>query len=182
MCRLRNGAPLTAGPIGDYRGTMNKERTVERVITAHKQLEGGGFEVRRPLPTAGVEHIDPFLLLDELGPVEYGPGEAIGAPDHPHRGFETVTYILEGAVEHEDSAGHRGRIGAGRRPVDDRRRRHRPLGGAVTRRPRQGRARARLPDLGEPAGEAQDDASRAIRKCRRRESRARRLRTVVRAA
>jgi redox-sensitive bicupin YhaK (pirin superfamily) len=89
---------------------MNKERTVERVITAHKQLEGGGFEVRRPLPTAGVEHIDPFLLLDELGPVEYGPGEAIGAPDHPHRGFETVTYILEGAVEHEDSAGHRGRI------------------------------------------------------------------------
>ncbi len=92
---------------------MNNERTVARVITAHKQLEGGGFEVRRPFPTAGVDHIDPFLLLDELGPVEYGPGEAIGAPDHPHRGFETVTYILEGAVEHEDSAGHRGRIGPG---------------------------------------------------------------------
>jgi redox-sensitive bicupin YhaK (pirin superfamily) len=92
---------------------MSKLRTIERVITAHKQLEGGGFEVRRPVPTAGVEHLDPFLLVDELGPVEYGPGEAIGAPDHPHRGFETITYILEGAVEHEDSAGHRGRIGPG---------------------------------------------------------------------
>jgi quercetin 2,3-dioxygenase len=104
---------LTGRAMGAYKGRMTTERSVERVITAHKQLEGGGFEVRRPIPTAGVEHIDPFLLLDELGPVEYGPGEAIGAPDHPHRGFETVTYILEGAVEHEDSAGHRGRIGPG---------------------------------------------------------------------
>jgi redox-sensitive bicupin YhaK (pirin superfamily) len=48
-----------------------------------------------------------------MGPVEYGPSEAIGAPDHPHRGFETVTYVLEGEMEHEDSAGHRGRLGAG---------------------------------------------------------------------
>jgi redox-sensitive bicupin YhaK (pirin superfamily) len=89
------------------------ERSIERVITAHKQLEGGGFVVRRPLPSAGLEHIDPFLLLDELGPVDYAPGEAVGAPDHPHRGFETVTYMLEGAFEHEDSAGHRGRLGPG---------------------------------------------------------------------
>jgi redox-sensitive bicupin YhaK (pirin superfamily) len=88
-------------------------RTVERVVTAHRQTEGGGFVVRRPVPTLGLEHVDPFLLIDELGPVTYGPGEAIGAPDHPHRGFETVSYILEGAVEHEDSAGHRGVIGAG---------------------------------------------------------------------
>ena len=92
---------------------MTRERTIERVITAHQQQEGAGFVVRRPIPTAGVEHIDPFLLLDEMGPVAYGPGEALGAPDHPHRGFETVTYILEGSVEHEDSAGHRGRIGPG---------------------------------------------------------------------
>lgn len=55
----------------------------------------------------------PILLLYEMGPVEYGPGEAIGAPDHPHRGFETVTYVLEGEMEHEDSAGHRGRLGTG---------------------------------------------------------------------
>lgn len=88
-------------------------RQVKKVVTAHRQREGGGFVVRRPVPTLGLELVDPFLLIDELGPVTYGPGEAIGAPDHPHRGFETVSYILEGAVEHEDSAGHRGVINAG---------------------------------------------------------------------
>ncbi len=88
-------------------------RTVKRVVNSHRQQEGGGFIVRRPVPTAGVDHIDPFLLIDEIGPITYRRGEAIGAPDHPHRGFETVTYILEGAVEHEDSAGHRGVIRAG---------------------------------------------------------------------
>ena len=88
-------------------------RIVERVITAHRQREGGGFLVRRPFPTAGYSFADPFLMLDELGPVDYAPGEAIGAPDHPHRGFETVTYILEGEGAHADSAGHRGVIGPG---------------------------------------------------------------------
>jgi redox-sensitive bicupin YhaK (pirin superfamily) len=88
-------------------------RDVTRIVRSHRQTEGGGFIVRRPLPTAGLDHLDPFLLVDEFGPVTYGPGEAIGAPDHPHRGFETVSYILEGALEHEDSAGHRGRLGAG---------------------------------------------------------------------
>src|SRR5712692_1500015 len=83
-------------------------REVTRLVTAHRQREGGGFIVRRPLPTAGLELADPFLLIDEMGPVEYAPGEAIGAPDHPHRGFETVTYVLDGEMEHEDSAGHRG--------------------------------------------------------------------------
>ncbi len=88
-------------------------RKVERVITAHRQLEGGGFVVRRPFPTAGLALVDPFLLLDEMGPADYGPGEAKGAPDHPHRGFETVTYMLEGQFEHEDSAGNKGAIAAG---------------------------------------------------------------------
>jgi redox-sensitive bicupin YhaK (pirin superfamily) len=88
-------------------------REVAKVITAHKQREGGGFIVRRPFPTLGLQLVDPFLLLDEMGPVEYGAGEAVGAPDHPHRGFETVTYMLDGEFEHEDSAGHRGRLGAG---------------------------------------------------------------------
>lgn len=90
---------------------MNRE--VKKVVTAHRQHEGAGFVVRRPVPTAGLDLVDPFLLIDELGPITYGPGEAVGAPDHPHRGFETVSYILEGAVEHEDSAGHRGVIDAG---------------------------------------------------------------------
>ena len=88
-------------------------RPVARIITAHHQEEGGGFIVRRPLPTRGVDQIDPFLLIDELGPITYAPGEAIGAPDHPHRGFETVSYILEGDLEHEDSAGHKGTLASG---------------------------------------------------------------------
>lgn len=88
-------------------------RRVEKVVTAHRQREGGGFIVRRPFPSAGLRHADPFLLLDEMGPVAYGPGEAKGAPDHPHRGFETVTYMLDGEMEHADSAGHRGRLGPG---------------------------------------------------------------------
>jgi redox-sensitive bicupin YhaK (pirin superfamily) len=88
-------------------------RKVERVITAARQIEGGGFVVRRPFPTTALSLVDPFLLLDEMGPADYGPGEAKGAPDHPHRGFETVTYILEGQFEHEDSAGNKGTIAAG---------------------------------------------------------------------
>jgi redox-sensitive bicupin YhaK (pirin superfamily) len=88
-------------------------REATRIVTAHKQREGGGFIVRRPVPTLGMNQVDPFLLIDEMGPVEYGPGEAVGAPDHPHRGFETVTYVLDGEMAHEDSAGHRGALGPG---------------------------------------------------------------------
>ena len=69
--------------------------------------------MRRPVPTQGLDTVDPFLLLDEMGPVDYAPGEAVGAPDHPHRGFETITYMLEGEFEHEDSAGHRGTLRPG---------------------------------------------------------------------
>jgi redox-sensitive bicupin YhaK (pirin superfamily) len=89
------------------------DRAVARIVTAHSQLEGGGFVVRRPFPSGALPLVDPFLLLDEMGPADYAPGEAKGAPDHPHRGFETVTYMLDGAFEHEDSAGHRGALAAG---------------------------------------------------------------------
>lgn len=88
-------------------------REAKTIATAHRQREGGGFIVRRPFPSAGLDAVDPFLLIDEMGPADYGPGEAVGAPDHPHRGFETVTYMLEGEFEHEDSAGHRGTIRPG---------------------------------------------------------------------
>jgi redox-sensitive bicupin YhaK (pirin superfamily) len=84
-----------------------KVRTIARIIDSIRQREGGGFIVRRPFPTQSVSYVDPFLLLDEMGPADYAPGEAVGAPDHPHRGFETVTYMLEGEFQHEDSAGHR---------------------------------------------------------------------------
>jgi redox-sensitive bicupin YhaK (pirin superfamily) len=90
-----------------------KVRKVREVLDSHRQLEGGGFVVRRPFPGERIDHVDPFLLIDEMGPVDYARGEAVGAPDHPHRGFETVTYVLEGEMEHEDSAGHRGRLGPG---------------------------------------------------------------------
>ena len=90
-----------------------KTRSVTQIVQARPQLEGEGMIVTRPFPTPRLDHVDPFLLLDRMGPISAGPGEAKGAPDHPHRGFETVTYILDGAVEHEDSQGNRGRIGAG---------------------------------------------------------------------
>jgi redox-sensitive bicupin YhaK (pirin superfamily) len=92
---------------------MTTQRPVTRIVPATRTVEGGGFIVNRPFPSAAVPQVDPFLLLDEMGPVELGPGEAVGAPDHPHRGFETVTYVLAGGVEHRDSAGHAGRIGPG---------------------------------------------------------------------
>jgi quercetin 2,3-dioxygenase len=85
-------------------------RPVKRIVAAPRQLEGEGFEVRRAFPNVDFRESDPFLLLDHLGAVEYAPGEAKGAPWHPHRGFETVTYIMDGAFEHHDSTGGGGLI------------------------------------------------------------------------
>jgi len=88
-------------------------RTVAGVVTSIETLEGAGFLVRRPFPTASFSDFDPFLLLDEMGPMDVGAGQAKGAPDHPHRGFETVTYMLSGEMEHRDSSGHAGRLTPG---------------------------------------------------------------------
>src|SRR5437899_5876316 len=88
-------------------------RTVAGVVNSIETLEGGGFLVRLPFPKASFSEFDPFLLLDEMGPMEVAPGEAKGAPDHPHRGFETVTYLLAGDMEHKDSRGHAGRLRPG---------------------------------------------------------------------
>jgi quercetin 2,3-dioxygenase len=88
-------------------------RTVQAVVPSVETLEGAGFLVHRPFPVGDLEQIDPFLMIDHMGPVDYAPGQAVGAPDHPHRGFETVSYILEGEIEHEDSVGHHGIIGPG---------------------------------------------------------------------
>jgi hypothetical protein len=85
-------------------------RPVEQVITAPSMLEGAGFPVRRPFPGPYGNIADPFLLLDHIGAVEYAPGDAKGAPWHPHRGFETVTYIIDGAFQHTDSNGGGGVI------------------------------------------------------------------------
>jgi quercetin 2,3-dioxygenase len=92
---------------------MTTSRSIERIIPATRTVEGGGFVVHRPFPTRLLMDFDPFLLLDEMGPADYAPGEAKGAPDHPHRGFETVTYMLEGEFGHKDSAGHSGLLRPG---------------------------------------------------------------------
>jgi len=92
---------------------INEGRTVAGIVNSIETLEGGGFLVRRPFPKASFSDFDPFLLLDEMGPMDVAPDEAKGAPDHPHRGFETVTYMLSGDMEHKDSGGHAGRLGSG---------------------------------------------------------------------
>ncbi|HEX2317299.1 MAG TPA: pirin family protein [Thermomonospora sp.] len=88
-------------------------RRVAKVVTARRSLEGEGFEVRRPFPGVDLSLADPFLLLDHMGAVEYAPGEAKGTPWHPHRGFETVTYIIDGAFQHRDTTGGGGLISDG---------------------------------------------------------------------
>ena len=82
-----------------------KNRDIQDIITAQRTMEGAGFPVRRPFPTPELDNLDPFLMLDEVGPIDWPPGEAQGAPDHPHRGFETISYLLAGEKLHEDSAG-----------------------------------------------------------------------------
>lgn len=84
-----------------------------RLITAQRAVEGEGFEVRRPFPTRTLAHLDPFLLLDHMGPVTFAPGKGVGTSWHPHRGFETVTYVLDGQMEHRDSMGNHGILNPG---------------------------------------------------------------------
>ena len=86
------------------------ERPVTRVTTAPRGFEGEGFPVRRAFAGVPVEDLDPFIHLDQMGSVEYGPGEARGTNWHPHRGFETVTYMLDGTFQHQDSHGGGGVI------------------------------------------------------------------------
>jgi len=88
-------------------------RSVQGIVNSIRTLEGGGFLVQRPFPKPAFSEFDPFLLLDEMGPMTVAPHQAKGAPDHPHRGFETVTYMLSGEMEHRDSQGHAGRLAAG---------------------------------------------------------------------
>ncbi len=92
---------------------IERLRTVAGIVDGLETMEGEGFLVRRPFPTHALSEFDPFLLLDEMGPKDYAPGQAKGAPDHPHRGFETVTYMLTGRMAHKDSQGHQGLLRAG---------------------------------------------------------------------
>ncbi len=92
---------------------MGNERGVTRVFTAPRTTDGDGVDLRRAFPGPELAEIDPFLLLDQMGPMDFAPGDKRGFPPHPHRGFETVTYLLSGEMEHRDSWGNRGRLRPG---------------------------------------------------------------------
>ena len=85
-------------------------RPVKAVTIAPGGFEGEGFPVRRAFAGVDLADLDPFIHMDQMGEVEYAPGEPKGTPWHPHRGFETVTYIIDGTFEHEDSNGGGGSI------------------------------------------------------------------------
>lgn len=87
-----------------------KPRSVLSLTTAPAGLEGEGFPVRRAFAGVDLAQLDPFVHMDQMGAVEYAPGEPKGTPWHPHRGFETVTYMIDGTFEHRDSIGGGGRI------------------------------------------------------------------------
>ncbi|MFE7133828.1 pirin family protein [Streptomyces sp. NPDC057638] len=85
-------------------------RPVLAVTTAPSGFEGEGFPVRRAFAGINYRYLDPFIMMDQMGEVEYAPGEPKGTPWHPHRGFETVTYLIDGTFIHQDSNGGGGTI------------------------------------------------------------------------
>jgi len=88
----------------------DRARRVKSITTAPRGLEGEGFPVRRAFAGIDMADLDPFIHMDQMGEVDYGPGEPKGTPWHPHRGFETVTYMIEGTFLHQDSIGGGGMI------------------------------------------------------------------------
>jgi redox-sensitive bicupin YhaK (pirin superfamily) len=91
-------------------GLGDRPRPVWQVTTAPQGYEGEGFPVRRAFAGIDLSLLDPFIMMDQMGEVEYAPGEPKGTPWHPHRGFETVTYMIDGVFDHQDSHGGGGSI------------------------------------------------------------------------
>jgi len=91
-------------------GPQEISRPATSVTTAPSGFEGEGFPVRRAFAGVGIDQLDPFVHMDQMGEVDYGPGEPKGTAWHPHRGFETVTYMIDGIMQHQDSAGGGGVI------------------------------------------------------------------------
>src|ERR1700691_6039798 len=90
--------------------TTDRPRRVKSITSAPRGLEGEGFPVRRAFAGIDMADLDPFVHMDQMGEVDYGPGEPKGTAWHPHRGFETVTYMIDGTFEHQDSTGGGGLI------------------------------------------------------------------------
>lgn len=101
---------VDAGLHTAHNSEQSRPRTVKQVTTAPQGFEGEGFPVRRAFAGIDLAELDPFIHLDQMGEVEYAPGEPKGTPWHPHRGFETVTYIIDGIFDHMDSNGGGGTI------------------------------------------------------------------------
>lgn len=100
-------------PLESDNSYNNFIRSVSKIIKSEVTQDGEGVTLNRSFPNQYISEFDPFLLLDEIGPINIKPGKQKGFPDHPHRGFETVTYLLEGKFEHKDSQGHAGIINSG---------------------------------------------------------------------
>jgi redox-sensitive bicupin YhaK (pirin superfamily) len=94
----------------DAPGPGDAARPVSSVTDAPRGFEGEGFPVRRAFAGVDLAALDPFIHMDQMGEVEYAPGEPKGTPWHPHRGFETVTYMIDGLLDHQDSHGGGGSI------------------------------------------------------------------------
>jgi len=101
------------GRYSNKSNNIQQDRSVDSVITSIETTEGEGITVSRSFPTPSLSDIDPFLLLDEFGPQYMSASESNGLPAHPHRGFETVSYMLEGKFEHKDSRGNAGKLSPG---------------------------------------------------------------------
>jgi quercetin 2,3-dioxygenase len=105
--------PLTLPRVPVVDPTTGTSRHVVSVTTAPRGFEGEGFPVRRAFAGVTLQDLDPFIHMDQMGEVEYAPGEPKGTPWHPHRGFETVTYMIDGEFQHSDSNGGGGLIANG---------------------------------------------------------------------
>jgi quercetin 2,3-dioxygenase len=102
--------PLTLDAIPLVDAAISVSRPVESLTTAPNGFEGDGFPVRRAFAGVDQRLLDPFIHMDQMGEVDYAPGEPKGTSWHPHRGFETVTYMIDGAMAHRDSTGGGGLI------------------------------------------------------------------------
>jgi hypothetical protein len=102
--------PLTLPVVAEPDPESSAGRGVLSVTTAPSGFEGEGFPVRRAFAGVAQHLLDPFIHMDQMGEVEYAPGEPKGTPWHPHRGFETVTYMIDGTFQHHDSTGGGGLI------------------------------------------------------------------------
>ena len=154
--------------------TVTRPRAVERLIAGQPTSDGAGVKLTRVLTQPLQRRLDPFLMLDAFG--TDNPQDYIGGfPDHPHRGFETVTYMIAGRMRHRDSAGHEGPAAERRRPVDDRRARRHPLRAARAGR----RPHGRLPAVAQSRRRRTRCARRGIATSRARRFRSSRPREGV---